>query len=56
MLDWPAIVSTLIDEGFEEVLYVEHEDVLLPRRQGVMRSLSVLREFLPGGTAEGRTW
>jgi sugar phosphate isomerase/epimerase len=55
-LDWPAIVSTLIDEGFEKVLYVEHEDVLLPRRQSIMRSLGVLREFLPGGTAEGRTW
>lgn len=55
-LDWPAIVSALIDEGFEKVLYVEHEDVLLPRRQGIMRSLGVLREYLPGGTAEGRTW
>jgi sugar phosphate isomerase/epimerase len=56
MLNWPAIVSTLIDEGFEKVLYVEHEDVLLPRRQGILRSLSVLREFLPGEVAEGRTW
>src|SRR5487761_13769 len=55
-LNWPAIVSTLIDEGFERVLYVEHEDVLLPRRQGIERSLSILREFLPGGAAEGRTW
>jgi sugar phosphate isomerase/epimerase len=55
-LDWPAIVSALIDEGFEKVLYVEHEDVLLPRRQGIMRSLGVLREYLPGGTTEGRTW
>ncbi|HEY2442042.1 MAG TPA: sugar phosphate isomerase/epimerase family protein [Streptosporangiaceae bacterium] len=56
VLDWPAIVSTLIDEGFENVLYVEHEDVLLPRRQGIARSLGLLREFLPGGAAEGRTW
>jgi len=55
-LDWPAIVSTLIDEGFGQVLYVEHEDALLPRRQSIMRSLGVLREFLPGGAAEGRTW
>lgn len=55
-LDWPAIVSTLIDEGFGKVLYVEHEDVLLPRRQSIMRSLGVLREFLPSGAAEGRTW
>jgi len=55
-LDWPAIVTALIDEGFGEVLYVEHEDVLLPRRQGIARSLGLLREFLPDGIAEGRTW
>jgi sugar phosphate isomerase/epimerase len=55
-LDWPAIVSTLMDEGFHNVLYVEHEDVMLPRRQGIMRSLSLLREFMPRGVAEGRTW
>jgi len=55
-LDWPGIVSTLIDEGFERVLYVEHEDVLMPRRQSIIRSLSLLREFLPRTTAEGRTW
>ncbi len=55
-LNWPAIVSTLIDEGFEQILYVEHEDVLLPRRHSIRRSLSLLREYLPGGAAEGRTW
>ncbi|MGH3155896.1 MAG: sugar phosphate isomerase/epimerase family protein [Streptosporangiaceae bacterium] len=55
-LNWPAIVSTLIDEGFGNVLYVEHEDVLLPRRQGISRGLSLLREFLPRAAAEGRTW
>jgi sugar phosphate isomerase/epimerase len=55
-LDWPAIVTALIDEGFEQVLYVEHEDVLLPRRQGIRQSLGVLAEYLPGGAAEGRTW
>jgi sugar phosphate isomerase/epimerase len=55
-LDWPSIVTALIDEGFEQVLYIEHEDVLLPRHQSIARSLGVLREFLPGGAAEGRTW
>jgi len=55
-LSWPAIVSTLIDEGFEKVLYVEHEDVLMPRHQGIMRSLNLLREILPSEAAEGRTW
>ncbi len=55
-LDWAAIVSTLIDERFEQVLYVEHEDELMPRRQGILRSLSLLREVMPSEVAEGRTW
>jgi sugar phosphate isomerase/epimerase len=56
-LNWPAIVSALVDEGFGRVLYVEHEDVLLPRRQGIMRGIRLLRELLPSGEpAEGRTW
>lgn len=55
-LDWPAIISALVDDGFANVLYVEHEDVLLPRRQSMTRSLRLLREFMPGGPAEGRTW
>lgn len=55
-LDWPAIVSAVIDEGFTSVLYIEHEDVLLPRRQSIMAGLGLLRELLPEGTAEGRTW
>ena len=55
-LNWPAIVSTLMDEGFGNVLYVEHEDVLLPRHQSIIRGLGLLREFLPRTAAEGRTW
>jgi sugar phosphate isomerase/epimerase len=55
-LDWPAIVSTLIDEGFGHVLYVEHEDVLLPRHQSITQSLRLLRDSIPGEAAEGRTW
>jgi sugar phosphate isomerase/epimerase len=55
-LDWPAIVTALLDEGFANVLYVEHEDVLLPRGQSIARGLAVLGEFLPAAAAEGRTW
>jgi sugar phosphate isomerase/epimerase len=55
-LDWPGIVSALTDEGFQRVLYVEHEDVLLPRQQSIGQSLALLRELLPGESAEGRTW
>lgn len=55
-LDWPLIVATLLDEGFAGVLYVEHEDALLPRGQSIARSLGMLRSMLPAGVAEGRTW
>jgi sugar phosphate isomerase/epimerase len=55
-LDWPLIVATLQDEGFDGVLYVEHEDALLPRDQSIERSLRLLRSLLPSAAAEGRTW
>jgi len=55
-MDWPGIITALIDEGFQRVLYVEHEDVLLPRLQSIARSLGLLRELLPSESAEGRTW
>lgn len=55
-LPWPAIVSALQDEDFTGVLYVEHEDALLPRRQSAERSLRYLRELLPQSPPEGRTW
>ncbi len=55
-LPWPAIVSALLDEGFRGVLYVEHEDALLPREQSVGNSLRLLRELLPQESPQGRTW
>lgn len=55
-LPWRSIVSALLDEDFRGVLYVEHEDALLPTAQGVARSLATLRDLVPAGTAQGRTW
>lgn len=55
-LPWPDIVAALQDEEYDGVLYVEHEDTLLPREQSIERSLAVLRSMLPVGAAEGRTW
>lgn len=55
-LDWPLLVSTLQDEGFSGVLYVEHEDALLPRAQSIGLSLDLLRSLIPATRAEGRTW
>ncbi|GAB1339904.1 hypothetical protein ACE1SV_64940 [Streptomyces sp. E-15] len=55
-LPWAAIVSTLLDEGYQGVLYVEHEDALVPTEQGVALSLTALRGLVPAGPAGGRTW
>jgi sugar phosphate isomerase/epimerase len=55
-LDWPLIVATLQDEGFDGVLYLEHEDALLPRAHSIGRGLTLLRSLVPAGTPEGRTW
>lgn len=55
-LPWPDIVAALLDEDYRGVIYVEHEDALLPTEQGVANSLAVLRRLLPSATAQGRTW
>lgn len=55
-LDWPSIVAALQDEHFDGVLYVEHEDTLLPRDRSIERSLGLLRGMVPDGVPEGRTW
>ncbi|MEV0394753.1 sugar phosphate isomerase/epimerase family protein [Polymorphospora rubra] len=55
-LDWPQIVAALLDEEFGGVLYVEHEDALIPREQSIRRSLRVLESLAPGSPPEGRTW
>ena len=55
-LPWPAIVSALLDEDFRGVLYVEHEDALLPREQSVAGSVRLLRDLLPQHSPQGRTW
>ncbi|MDH6579148.1 sugar phosphate isomerase/epimerase family protein [Kitasatospora sp. MAP5-34] len=55
-LPWPEIVAGLLDEDYRGVIYVEHEDALLPTEQGMANSLAVLRRLLPAATAQGRTW
>ncbi|ONI92307.1 hypothetical protein ALI22I_04785 [Saccharothrix sp. ALI-22-I] len=55
-LPWPALIAALLDEDFTGVLYVEHEDALLPRRQGVANSVRLLRALLPDRQPQGRTW
>ncbi|MGW5695392.1 sugar phosphate isomerase/epimerase family protein, partial [Streptomyces asiaticus] len=55
-LPWHLIVAALLDEDYHGVLYVEHEDALLPTEQGLASSLRVLRDLLPGAPTQGRTW
>lgn len=55
-LPWAEIVATLQDEAFDGVLYLEHEDTLLPREHSIERGLGVLRSMVPEAVAEGRTW
>lgn len=46
-LPWPDIVAALHDERFTGVLYLEYQDALLSREQGINASLRLLRELLP---------
>ncbi|OPC80045.1 hypothetical protein B4N89_02950 [Embleya scabrispora] len=55
-LPWPAIVAALLDDDYRGVIYVEHEDALLPTEQGLANSLTLLRALIPAGVAPGRTW
>jgi sugar phosphate isomerase/epimerase len=55
-LPWPAVVAALLDEDYRGVLYVEHEDALLPTEQGVANSVALLRRLLPAAAPQGRTW
>ncbi|WBB80396.1 sugar phosphate isomerase/epimerase [Micromonospora sp. WMMD882] len=55
-LPWPAIVAALLDENYRGVVYVEHEDALLPTTQGVTNSVALLRRLLPSSSPQGRTW
>ena len=55
-LPWPSMIDTLLGEGFTGIVYVEHEDVLLPRAQGIASAADQLRALLPAAPPEGRTW
>ena len=55
-LPWAGVVATLLDEDYRGVIYVEHEDALLPTEQGIATSVAALRALLPAGAPQGRTW
>jgi sugar phosphate isomerase/epimerase len=55
-LPWPAMLDALLAEGFTGTVFIEHEDVLLPRAQSIAEATSRLRALLPVSQPEGRTW
>jgi sugar phosphate isomerase/epimerase len=55
-LPWPAIVAALLDESYRGVIYVEHEDALLPTEQGIANSVALLNSLVPTSEPRGRTW
>ena len=55
-LNWPAIVTSLIDHGFSGPLFIEHEDVLVEPDVGVEQALTYLRALLRGSAALERWW
>jgi sugar phosphate isomerase/epimerase len=54
-LPWKRIVTALLEDRYDGVIYIEHEDVLIPRGKGIHRAQQVLREAIPDETPEGRT-
>ena len=55
-LPWTRMIATLLDEGFTGPMYIEHEDTTLPRAQAIRQAVRRVREALPEGPPEGRTW
>jgi sugar phosphate isomerase/epimerase len=56
VLPWRDIISALLDDGFSGPVYVEHEDLLIPRDEGVGSAAEILRALWPATAPEGRNW
>jgi sugar phosphate isomerase/epimerase len=55
-LPWPAMLDALLSDGLTGTVYIEHEDVLMPRMQSIAAAADRLRILLPAARPEGRTW
>jgi sugar phosphate isomerase/epimerase len=55
-LPWPSLLDGLLADGFAGTVFIEHEDVLLPRAQSIASAADQLRTLLPAAPPEGRTW
>lgn len=55
-LPWPRMLRSVLDQGFDGVVYLEHEDATMPRMQATGLAVERIRQILPTGVAEGKTW
>jgi sugar phosphate isomerase/epimerase len=46
---WRRFCATLKTAGYDDVLSIEHEDMLMSPLEGVEKSVRLLREVMPGG-------
>lgn len=53
---WRNIVSALRVVGYDEVVSIEHEDLLLSRDEGLDRAVQFLRSLLPVEPQDGAWW
>jgi len=55
-LDWRRILSALRMAGYDDVLSIEHEDVLLSVDEGFRRGVAFLRSVMPTEPALAEAW
>jgi sugar phosphate isomerase/epimerase len=53
---WREIVSALRVAGYDDVISIEHEDMLLSRDEGLARAVEFLRRMVPGEPATEAWW
>lgn len=54
--EWRGIVSALRVAGYDEVISIEHEDILLSRDEGLSQAIQFLRRIVPTEPAEKAWW
>jgi sugar phosphate isomerase/epimerase len=53
---WREIVSALRVAGYDDVISIEHEDILLSRDEGLSRAVEFLRRLTPGEPPAAAWW
>jgi sugar phosphate isomerase/epimerase len=53
---WREVVSALRTSGYDEVISIEHEDILLSRDEGLTRAVAFLRMLVPSAPPTEPWW